>query len=156
MAWMITASTLTARPGWGPHNLVLILPLLGAGLTVIIGTAAWRSARRGRTVLLLTPRQPALGHTLHVQVTFEKPPGTGLFTLTLVNEHVDRRGDDTVTRPVWQQALHVPITGNRVCGQFDLPVDARASEAETQRFVAWRFTLTWPDGESQDFPITVG
>lgn len=160
LAWNLIAfpaatSALLDRPLWGPHTVALLFPLIGLALGSAVGWSWWQARRRGATVLALTPAQPTLGAPLTVRVTFEKPQGDARFALLLVSEHVDRRGEDTVTRVLWQQELQARAKGLSLTGQFSVPGDARASESERSQFVRWRVTLRWPDGHAQEFPLTV-
>jgi hypothetical protein len=135
---------------------VLIFPLVGVGLIWAALSRTVRLSRNGEVTLALSPSQPRLGESATVHATFDRTPPSGEYTLSLLCEKVDGRGEDTSYATVWQQERTLQVFGPSAAASFSPPAHLPASEAATAQYHRWRVLLTFPDRKDERaFDVTM-
>jgi MFS family permease len=134
---------------------VSLFPLIGIGLIALVISKLRQYMQHGEVSIRLNPAQPQLGRALGVRVTFQKAPPIGEYAITLLCEHVDKRGEDTRYNTVWRQARILTVnqaTNHANAGvstSFLTTRDSPASTPEAQQYYRWRVLLIFPDGKDE-------
>lgn len=128
---------------------VLIFPLIGVLLlwSAVRKTLQWQ--KHGEVTIALTPPEPHLGSTIALRAQFSRLPPDGAYTVTLLCERVDTRGDSTDYKTIWQQERSVRATASRLETSFLPRGGVPASEPEGSVYHRWRAVLRFPDNRDE-------
>lgn len=128
---------------------ILIFPLIGVLLLygAIRKTLQWR--KHGEVTVALTPAEPHLGSTIALRAQFSRPPPDGAYTLTLICERVDTRGESTDYKTIWQQERSVRAMASRLDASFLPRSNAPASEPAGGVYHRWRAVIRFPDNRDE-------
>ncbi len=139
-----------------PALLFLIFPFLGLLLVWDAVKKTMRWQQHGDVTLTLSPPQPSLGNNINVAARFSRVPPAGNFTVALICEEVDGRGESTVHRTAWRQERVVRTSAATVNASFLPRTNVPATEAEGTRYHRWRVLVRFPDGKDErEFNIVV-